>query len=636
MASESRPRVRPTIVAAVAAGALIAGFGANCATRPPPRASSSLRLVAYDDCGSLLTGLRKATTARVGPYGLGIDPIMRPLADGRVPGDAKAADKAQEGAAAQPYSTTNVQEPGVDEPDLVKTDGRRIVTVARGRLHVIDAASRKETGSLDLAAGASWSAGQLLLGGDRVLVVMPPAMTFVQDDIASGFRAPRDQGPRVILVDIKGAPRVVSSMRVDGTYVDARQVGSVARLVVRSAPHIDFPQRRGGSDADATAANRRTVERAPVDAWLPHYSVTRDGRTENRAVPCDRVSHPPSYSGTSLVSVLSVDLTGDMADAAPVSVLAGGQTVYGSGSGLYVTDRPDVVPGGPLRKQAAPSRTDIYQFDLSRPGPPAFTASGSVPGDLLSQYSLSEYAGRLRVATTSGSAAEPVGRTASPTVSPTASPTVSSVYVLARRGTSLTRVGRVDGLGRGERIYAVRFAGPVGYVVTFRQTDPLYVLDLRDPAKPRTTGELKISGYSAYLHPAGDGRLIGVGQQTDAQGRPQGTQVSLFDVHDPAAPRKLAGYTAPSAWSAVEGDPHAFLYWPRTGLTVLPMGGTDGTLVLTVTTSSVHRTGTVRTPQTRGPVQRALVVGDTLWTLSPAGLQANDATTLAKTAWVAF
>ncbi|OON33252.1 hypothetical protein BSA16_01360, partial [Micromonospora sp. Rc5] len=88
----------------------------------------------------------------------------------------------------------------------------------------------------------------------------------------------------------------------------------------------------------------------------------------------------------------------------------------------------------------------------------------------------------------------------------------------------------VTGLGRGERIHSVRYLGPTGHVVTFRRTDPLYTLDLTDPAAPRVTGELKITGYSAYLHPAGPGRLLGVGQEADADGRAQGLQVSLFDV----------------------------------------------------------------------------------------------------------
>ena len=126
----------------------------------------------------------------------------------------------------------------------------------------------------------------------------------------------------------------------------------------------------------------------------------------------------------------------------------------------------------------------------------------------------------------------------------------------------------MGGLGRDERIYSVRFIGPVGYVVTFRQTDPLYTLDLSDPAAPKVTGELKITGYSAYLHPAGEGRLIGIGQEASEQGRVQGMQVSLFDVSDLSRPNRLAQYHVTHASSEAEFDPHAFLYWPADQLLV--------------------------------------------------------------------
>src|SRR5262249_27258747 len=130
----------------------------------------------------------------------------------------------------------------------------------------------------------------------------------------------------------------------------------------------------------------------------------------------------------------------------------------------------------------------------------------------------------------------------------------------------LHEVGHVGGLGKGERIYGVRFVGPAGYVVTFRQTDPLYVVDLRDPATPRVAGELKINGYSAYLHPAGNGRLIGVGRSADDKGRATGMQVSLFDVADPTRPARIAQYVLPGGYTEAEYDPHAFLYWQPTGL----------------------------------------------------------------------
>jgi hypothetical protein len=629
----ARPGIRPAIALA-AAGLVIAGCAAS-GTGHPPGPSPTLRLAAYDNCADLLTGLRRATAAHVGPYGLAGEPIMRPLRGGRVPGDTGIVPQGDAKAAAPdqaPYSATNVQEPGVDEPDLVKTDGRRIVTVARGRLRVVDAASRKVTGTLDLTDGRGPASADLLLRGDRVLVVMRSPLLYGPPPYAGDDAGPPVSGyggARVVLVDIHGAPRVVSSMRTDGSFVAARQIGSVARLVVRSVPHLAFPQR--APDADATAANRKIVERAPLDAWLPGYSVTRGGGTRPAKVPCGQVSHPPSYTGTSLVTVLSVDLTGDMADLAPVSVAAGGQLVYASGTALYVTDRPepDLAPPGTRTPRPAGAETDIYRFDLGGPGRPRFAASGSVPGELLNQYAMSEYAGNLRVATTSGQTVPEPGAT------PAA--TESTVYVLGRHGAWLERIGSVGGLGRGERVYAVRFAGPAGYVVTFRQTDPLYTLDLRDPAKPRTTGELRLSGYSAYLHPVGDGRLIGVGRRTDANGRPLGTRIALFDVRDPAAPREVGEYRTAAGWSAAESDPHAFLYWPPTGLTVVPTApaeGAAGALVLRVTPSGLHRLGGVSQPSAAGGIERALLIGGTLWTLSPGGLQANDATTLARTGWL--
>jgi uncharacterized secreted protein with C-terminal beta-propeller domain len=219
------------------------------------------------------------------------------------------------------------------------------------------------------------------------------------------------------------------------------------------------------------------------------------------------------------------------------------------------------------------------------------------------------------------------------------------VRVLDQRGDKLTQVGAVDGLGKGERIYSVRFIGPRGYVVTFKQTDPLYSVDLGDPRKPRVTGELKITGYSAHLQPAGDDRLIGIGQEASSEGRIQGTQVSLFDVSDPAAPRLLAQYHVAGGQSEAEWDPHALLWWPATKLLVVPMmegfgaapslrdGGQAGALALRVTDDGLAPVGTVRAP-TNYPVRRSLVVGDVLWTVSDAGLQASNLTTMDSLSWL--
>jgi uncharacterized secreted protein with C-terminal beta-propeller domain len=271
-----------------------------------------------------------------------------------------------------------------------------------------------------------------------------------------------------------------------------------------------------------------------------------------------------------------------------------------------------------------------------------------VPGRLLNQYSMSEYQGNLRIATTTAPPLR-VGPADEPLPAPTGESS-SGVYVLS--ADTLRQVGAVTGLGRGERIYSVRFIGPVGYCVTFKQVDPLYTLDLRDPAAPKVTGELKITGYSAYLHPAGDGRLIGIGQEASEQGRTRGTQVSLFDVSDPANPRRLSQMFQKDSGSEAEWDPHAFLYWPKTGLAVLPLNTwTDPNnpqavaQVLKISDSAVTAVGKVANPPVKPAangftydpgIRRIMIIGDSLWTVSDTGLKVVDAATLADQAWIPF
>jgi hypothetical protein len=218
-------------------------------------------------------------------------------------------------------------------------------------------------------------------------------------------------------------------------------------------------------------------------------------------------------------------------------------------------------------------------------------------------------------------------------------------------------VGTIAGLGSMERIYAVRFMGPVGYVVTFRQTDPLYTLDLSDPKHPQVVGALALTGYSAYLHPVSTTRLIGVGQNADSVGHVLGAQVSLFDVSDLAKPSRLATYALASSVSAAGMDPHAFLYWPADQLVVVPIqeyggftapaGATQpvqepqsGALILRVSGTSLTKAGFISPPQSSGygetPIERSLVIGQTLWTISPGGVLASDLTTLRQQVWLPF
>jgi uncharacterized secreted protein with C-terminal beta-propeller domain len=251
---------------------------------------------------------------------------------------------------------------------------------------------------------------------------------------------------------------------------------------------------------------------------------------------------------------------------------------------------------------------------------------------------MSEADGALRVASTDEPAWLPEGGRPEPAQ--------SYVTVLsAQGGGALSQVGQVGGLGEGQRIYGVRFVGTTGYVVTFRQIDPLYTLDLSRPEAPRVVGELEIPGYSAYLHPISDGLLLGVGQEATDAGRPQGTQVSLFDVSDLAHPKRIQHVVFGNGSSDAEFDPHAFLWWAPTKTMVLPLttyspdgAGFIGAVGLHVAADALAEYGRVShgTGDTAAPIARSLVVGDRLYTLSYAGLQANRLDSLAPVGFAGF
>jgi uncharacterized secreted protein with C-terminal beta-propeller domain len=214
------------------------------------------------------------------------------------------------------------------------------------------------------------------------------------------------------------------------------------------------------------------------------------------------------------------------------------------------------------------------------------------------------------------------------------------VTVLDERDGALRKVGQVGGLGKGERIFAVRFIGPAGYVVTFRQVDPLYVVDLERPSQPVVRGELKIRGYSAYLHPVGPGLLLGVGQDATVAGAQLGTQLSLFDVSDPSNPRRLHQAAVSGASSQAEFDHHAFLWWAPRDLAVVPLNVFSGRFFQGAAGFRVQRAAGIaeagRASHAGAPIARSFVLGGRLFTLSDAGIAANSLDDLAQQGWLAF
>ncbi|GAA2981640.1 Beta propeller domain-containing protein [Actinokineospora diospyrosa] len=600
------------------AGACVAGgiFWSGDAT--PPAADNDVpytggvRLVAYDSCADVEADLKRAAKKKVTAWGLD---DVRILDSGPMPAPAAGDAKAERAAAAPAqHSGTNNHEADADEPDLVKTDGARIVTVADGTLRVVDTATRALTASLELPGG---QATALLLDRDRALVAVPK-FEAVDRDSPSG----NDMTTSLVLVDLAGGgARVAGTLTVDGSYLDGRQVGSVARIVSRSQPRLRFPV-----PADPTAAlerNREIIEEAPLEQWLPRATLDANGHREVKQLDCRAMSRPSGYTGTAALTVYTIDLRADLGTGDAVSIAADGDTVYGTATSLYIADdqwsRTGNMPTP--RGRTADVHTDIHQFDISAPGTPVYLASGTVDGSLVNQYALSEHRGNLRVATTAGQA--------------------SSVTVLTRRDRGFTRTGHIGGLGVGEAIQSVRYLGDTAYVVTFRRTDPLYTLDLADPAHPRVTGELKITGYSAYLHPLDDGRLLGVGQEATTQGRATGTQVSLFDTTSAPA-RRIAQHHLPGASSEAEFDPHAFLYWADRDLIAIPVDtarGSGAVLVLRLVGDQLTELATLRHPEPSrvdSRIRRTLVAGDALWTVSAAGLQAVNLETANQLAWVPF
>jgi hypothetical protein len=307
----------------------------------------------------------------------------------------------------------------------------------------------------------------------------------------------------------------------------------------------------------------------------------------------------------------------------------------------------------PFGRIPSAQSTVIDRFDVTNPELTTLVASGEVPGYLLNQFSLSEYNGYLRVASTS----RPIwwDDTAQP------SPSQSYVTVLATEGNELVPVGQISGLGEGEQISSVRFVDDTGYVSTFRQVDPFYTIDLSNPTAPQVTGQLQLEGDSAYLQPLGDDLILGVGQAVDpTTNEPTGALLELFDVSDPAQPKLLQQVSLGAGSSTqVTDDHHAFLFWPATGLAVLPVqisplpvvtpsNGSPpstvaepftGALGFRVDSSGTSKLGQVVQDSVDGStpvIERSLVIGDQLFTLSAAGLMASNLDTLAPQGFLAF
>ena len=552
-----------------------------------------------------------------------------------LPQQGRTSDSSASGAEpANPdsaHSTTNVQEAGVDEPDIVKTNGNRIVAVAQSRVHLIGLDNGKMTLRDTLP---DTMARNVFLSGERLLV-------FSGQTVGSSEPGSPWAGQRAVLTmyDISNLsnPELIATLIIDGDVLDARLVGTQVRVVTVSSPDVDAPSPVYTSDGEISQKSkdelRAAVAKTTADDWIPAYTLQDGAGAEvntGRLVECADLARPEAFSGLDTVAVSSFDIGSNLQSRNTVGVVAGGEQIYATDTSTYVSttewSRDGSVP-----------KTSLHKFVTAPSGASTYKGSGEVPGTLLNQYAMSEYQGVLRVAST---VSERRGWVNSRQT------TEGLVTTLNEQDGALRQLGQVGGLGRqdNESIKAVRFIEQRGYVVTFRQSDPLYVLDLRDAAAPKIVGELKIPGYSGYLHPIGENLLLGVGQsgsdQTiDNAPSPQtrraqiGVQFSLFDIRDPASPRRIDTQTYGGGAAAAEFDPKAFLYWQPRNLIIAPTSlqgdyrgkkAFSGLILLRANAAGLTELARLGTTETSGAVNRSLVIGDTVYLLSDNALQANN------------
>lgn len=561
------------------------------------------------------------------------------------------------------FSETNVQVAGVDEPDIVKTDGTKVYVVRGKKLFVLqsspDGYSTRVLGQLTLPLHAS----EMLIEGDHLVVIARGhgkiGETSVQTCLGFGcphffgsggvsrsiaFPFPRPQNtPLTVVYQIKvihGTPKLLTTLRMEGTYKSSREVNGVARIIMYFNPNSGFPWKYPScsvSYGQAIEQNKKLIQDTKAEDWVPRFDLKNAGSEEfttGLVSPCGNTYSPAIFSGFGLLTVATVSLSGSIKPSGGVSITSQADEVYSTASSLYVTTteyRWDFFGLESDFRSGSNFKSSIHKFALSNSGA-SYVASGEVSGSVLNQFSMHEFNGYFFIATTVG-ATWWTGR----------NPSSSKVtaFRVVKSSKSLIKTGEVGNLGLGERIYAVRYVKDTAYVVTFRRVDPLYIIDLSNPWHLKATGELKIPGFSAYLHPISSGRILGVGQDATPEGRTTGAKVTLFDVSDVTKPKELSSWTLPRSTSTAEWDHRAFLYWKPESVAVLPIStyysASDrfiGSIVLEIKDKEIKERGRITHEtnyQYQARIERNLVLGGTkLWSLSFQKMQVNDIRDLRK------
>jgi hypothetical protein len=572
-------------------------------------------------------------------------------------------------AAPRDHSETNVQVEGVDEADIVEFDSDYIYTLTDGELLIVDAWPAEEM-SVVSRTGFEGRAIAEFLHGDRLTVISETGGGFLPLPIDTGgpglpFDARGDAlpfypyepipfGTVVTVLDVsdRAAPTVVQTTTLEGRYIDSRAIGPYVYALIRNdqaiaaGPRLIPPDPADDPDSptgilgtyETREAYLERVTANPgelVDEALPNYSafgpageLVRTGLLNDPAT----ILQPLVENATSLISVVSFNVEGDEPGLVDTSGVygSGASTVYASLENFYVFDTDYDL------EQGATTRLIKFHWD-DQTGSVDFAGTSTVPGTILNQFSADEQGPFLRIATTISNQ-----RSGNWT-----SRAENTLWVVQEDGGVFEFVGALQNLALDETMRSIRFLGDRALVTTFQTIDPLFGLDLSDPANPQTLGRLTLPGFSSYMQPIGENFLITVGQNTPGGTRGP-TQVALFDISDLTQPLRLDEYTfARFSTSEAELDHHAFGYYAAHGILAIPTRGgyveridTDGDgyretrqwvdenhlalLSVDVRSTSTAAVDLAAEIPHNAPVRRSGYIGDRIYSVANDTLKAVD------------
>lgn len=488
--------------------------------------------------------------------GIVMIPLSAPMMAATSLGSSGAAESARGSA---DYSATNIQVQGVDEADIVKSDGRFIYNFSNNRLIITDAFPIDGSKIVSKTKLKEISPIEMFVSKDRLLIFGNKSGNYYDRPMPLSGKSSypyyyRGGKVSVLLYDIseRETPVLVKDFEFEGNYLASRLIGSNAFFVVNSFPQI------------------YALKEATEENFIP--KMIEDGVEKSIARP-EEIGILPPMPPAGFVTIASLNLntmefTDETIAGSAQSVFASIDSIYISAS-AWLAQKPPVFGEAESAIWGDQEKTVINKFGLAG-GKIGFLGQGSVPGHVLNQFSMDEFDGKFRIATTLGE------------VWSTAQQSKNNLYVLNEE---MNTIGTLEGLAPGEKIYSARFLGNRAYLVTFKKVDPLFVIDLSDPANPQVLGKLKIPGYSDYLHPIDETHLIGVGKDTiDPSGQLlenrgfdfawyQGLKLAIFDVSDVQNPKEMhkiiIGDRGTDSFAL--HDHKAFLYDREKELLVLPI-----------------------------------------------------------------